>query len=153
MAVNFEAGAFLGLKGIDMKRIMVDMSCTLLHHGHIRILKKASELGTVVVALTTDEEILLTKGYLPELSFSERKEILLAIKYVDEVIPTKWLVEDDFIIENKIDILVHGSDNSNKVSACELIIFDRTEGISTQDLRVRGAEIYKKLNSDIKIAG
>ena len=94
-----------------MKRIMVDMSCTLIHHGHVRILKKASELGKVIVALTTDEEILLTKGYLPELSFSERKEILLALKYVDEVIPTKWLVEDNFIKENKIDILVHGSDN------------------------------------------
>ena len=33
------------------------MSATL-HHGHIRILKKASELGTVVVALTSDKEII-----------------------------------------------------------------------------------------------
>lgn len=130
-----------------MKRVMVDMSCTLLHHGHIRLLKKAADLGRVIVALTTDEEILLKKGYLPELKFSERKEILLAIKYVDEVVPTKWLVEDDFIIENKIDILVHGSDNSNKITACELMIFDRTEGISSQDLRMRGVAIYNKINT------
>ena len=46
-------------------RIMVDMSATLIHHGHIRILKKAKELGTVIVALTTDEEILKKKGYSP----------------------------------------------------------------------------------------
>ena len=130
-----------------MKRVMVDMSCTLLHHGHIRLLKKAADLGRVIVALTTDEEILLTKGYLPELKFSERKEILLAIKYVDEVVPTKWLVEDDFIIENKIDILVHGSDNSNKITACELMIFDRTEGISSQEVRMRGVAIYNKINT------
>ena len=130
-----------------MKRVMVDMSCTLLHHGHIRLLKKAADIGRVIVALTTDEEILLTKGYLPELKFSERKEILLAIKYVDEVVPTKWLVEDDFIIENKIDILVHGSDNSNKITACELMIFDRTEGISSQEVRMRGVAIYNKINS------
>ena len=130
-----------------MKRVMVDMSCTLLHHGHIRLLKKAADLGRVIVALTTDEEILLKKGYLPELKFSERKEILLAIKYVDEVVPTKWLVEDDFIIENKIDILVHGSDNSNKITACELMIFDRTEGISSQEVRMRGVAIYNKINS------
>ena len=32
------------------KRIMVDMSATLIHHGHIRLLKKASELGEVIVA-------------------------------------------------------------------------------------------------------
>ena len=38
-------------------RILVDMSATLIHHGHVRLLKKAKELGTVVVALTTDEEL------------------------------------------------------------------------------------------------
>lgn len=130
-----------------MKRVMVDMSCSLLHHGHIRLLKKAADLGRVIVALTTDEEILLKKGYLPELKFSERKEILLAIKYVDQVVPSKWLVEDDFIIENKIDILVHGSDNSNKITACELMIFDRTEGISSQEIRMRGVAIYNKINT------
>ena len=37
-----------------MKRILVDMSATLIHHGHVRILKKASEFGSVIVALTTD---------------------------------------------------------------------------------------------------
>lgn len=40
-----------------MKRIMVDMSATLIHHGHIRLLRSAKEHGYVVVALTTDEEI------------------------------------------------------------------------------------------------
>ena len=73
-----------------MKRILVDMSCTLLHHGHIRLLRKAADLGEVVVALTTDDEILMKKGYTPELSFEERKEILLAIRYVTDVIPSKW---------------------------------------------------------------
>ena len=50
------------------KRVMVDMSLTLIHHGHIRILKKASELGIVTVALTSDEEIFKTKGFYPTLS-------------------------------------------------------------------------------------
>ena len=39
------------------KRIMVDMSATLIHHGHIRLLKEASKLGKVIVGLTIDEEI------------------------------------------------------------------------------------------------
>ena len=29
----------------DKKRTLVDMSLTTIHHGHIRILKKASEIG------------------------------------------------------------------------------------------------------------
>ena len=45
------------------KNIMVDMSATLLHHGHIRLLKKASKLGHVIVALTSDEEIKKRKRF------------------------------------------------------------------------------------------
>jgi len=118
-----------------LKRILVDMSCTLLHHGHIRLLRKAADLGEVVVALTTDDEILMKKGYTPELSFEERKEILLAIRYVTDVIPSKWLIDDDYIRDNQIDILVHGDDNSNEISACELVIFPRTQGISSSAIR------------------
>ena len=120
-----------------MKRVMVDMSCTLLHHGHIRLLRKAADLGRVIVALTTDDEILTKKGYTPELSFEERKEILLAIKYVSDVIPSKWLLDDEYIRENKIDILVHGDDNSNEITACELVIFPRTQGVSSTEIRAR----------------
>ena len=70
------------LKGFKnmTKRIMVDISLTLLHHGHIRLLQKASELGDVVVALTRDDNILKTKGYIPELSYDEHAETLMAIK-------------------------------------------------------------------------
>ena len=120
-----------------MKRVMVDMSCTLLHHGHIRLLRKAADLGRVIVALTTDDEILTKKGYTPELSFEERKEILLAIKYVSDVVPSKWLLDDDYIRENKIDILVHGDDNSNDITACEMVIFPRTQGVSSSEMRNR----------------
>ena len=123
-----------------MKRVMVDMSCTLLHHGHIRLLRKAADLGSVIVALTTDDEILTKKGYTPELSFEERKEILLAIKYVADVIPSKWLLDDDYIRENNIDILVHGDDNSNEITACELVIFPRTDGISSSQMRKHGQD-------------
>ena len=55
---------------------MVDMSLTLIHHGHIRLLKNAKKYGYVIVALTKDEEIKSKKGYVPELNFDERKEIL-----------------------------------------------------------------------------
>ena len=37
------------------------MSATLIHHGHIRLLKKASEYGSVIVGLTTDDEIISKK--------------------------------------------------------------------------------------------
>ena len=117
------------------KRIMVDMSVTLLHHGHIRILKAASELGQVIVALTTDEEIESHKGYVPELNFSERKEIIEAIRYVDEVVPSNWLIDEAFLDQHNIDLLVHGEDNSNPIRAKRLVVLPRTSGISSDRIR------------------
>lgn len=116
---------------------MVDMSATLIHHGHIRILKAAKKLGTVVVALTIDKEIISKKGYEPELSFEERSEILEAIKYVDEVVPCKWLLDETFLDFHNIDLLVHGQDNSNLINPGRLLILPRTKGVSSNLLRSR----------------
>ena len=128
-----------------MKRVLVDMSCTLIHHGHIRILKNASRLGKVIVALVSDEEVLKTKGYYPELKYEERREILLSIRYVSEVISGPWLIDDQYIKENKIDLLVHGDDNVNPVTTCKVCIFPRTEGISSAELRQRSVSICSQL--------
>ena len=62
------------------------MSLTSLHHGHIRLLKKASSLGQVIVALYIDEEIFKIKGFKPVRSSEQRKEIVIAFRYVGEVI-------------------------------------------------------------------
>jgi glycerol-3-phosphate cytidylyltransferase len=119
------------------KRIMVDMSATLIHHGHIRLLKQARDHGFVVVALTTDDEIEKRKGYSPELDYSSRKEILEAIRYVDEVVPSKWLLDDAFLDLHKIDLLLHGSDNVNDISEHRLLVVPRTEGVSSSLIRER----------------
>ena len=119
------------------KKILVDMSMTLIHHGHIRLLEKASRLGKVILALTTDEEIKKFKGYDPELSYENRKEVANAIIYISEVIPSPWLIDQEFFEKTNADYLVHGSDNTNNIDKEKLIIFERTEGISSTILRKR----------------
>ena len=118
-----------------MTRVLVDMSLTLFHHGHVRLLKKAAELGHVTVALTIDEEIKRVKGFVPPLKFEQRKEIALSIRYVDEVIPCNWLIDENFLDLHKIDLLVHGEDYENSVPDQRTVIFPRTEGISSSLLR------------------
>lgn len=118
-----------------MKRIMVDMSATVLHHGHIRLLKSAKQRGHVVVALTTDEEILTKKGYEPELRYDHRAEILGSIIYVDEVVPSPWLISESFLDAHSIDLLVHGDDNCNPIPKSRLLVFPRTAGISSTEIR------------------
>ena len=132
------------------KRIMVDMSATLIHHGHIRLLHKAAQLGDVVVALTTDEEVNRTKGYLPELNFEERKEILLALRDVKEVVPSPWLITEEYLDEHHCDMLVHGADNSNHIPPERLVVFPRTEGISSSMLRERVLDCLIEMNLDAK---
>ena len=117
------------------KRILVDMSLTILHHGHIRLLKKASDLGYVIVALCSDEEIFKAKGFKPLLSFEQRKEIALAIRYVQEVIESRYLIDEAYLDNFNIDLLVHGEDNVNPIDSNRLVIFPRTEGISSTKLR------------------
>tara|TARA_B100000925_G_C21665368_1_gene327423 strand:- start:27 stop:428 length:402 start_codon:yes stop_codon:yes gene_type:complete len=118
-----------------MKKVMVDMSATLIHHGHIRLIKEAAKYGQVTIALTTDEEIVKNKGYAPELDYSSRKEILLAISEVSDVVPSDWLLNEEFLDTHNIDFLIHGSDNTNLIPEDRLIILPRTPGISSSILR------------------
>lgn len=130
-----------------MKRIMVDMSATLIHHGHIRLLKKAFEFGSVIVALTIDEEIKKKKKFDPELDFSQRKEIISSIKYVDEVVPSPWLITKNFLDQHGIDFLVHGEDNSNPIEEDRLLILPRTKFISSSILRKRAKLSFEQINN------
>ena len=129
-------------------RVMVDMSATLVHNGHIRLLRFAKQFGEVIVGLATDDEIERHKGYVPEINYSQRKEVIEAIRYVDEVIPSPWLIEESFLDQHHIDKLVHGADNSNPISQNRLIIIPRTEGISSTDLRWRAQRVVIQLGLD-----
>lgn len=120
------------------------MSATLIHHGHVRLIEKASAYGDVIVGLTMDEEVRLCKGYQPEIDFEQRREILLAIKGVSEVVPTPWLITDEVLDQFNIDLLVHGDDNSNQIREDRLLILPRTEGVSSTEMRQRA---FKCLNS------
>ena len=119
---------------------MLDMSATLIHHGHVRLIKKAKEhfdtkKVTIIIGLTTDEEVQKYKGYQPELSFIERKEILEAFKNVDEVVPTTWEITEKLIEKYQIDYLFHGADNTNNIK--NVIVYPRTNGVSSEEIRER----------------
>ena len=130
------------------KKVCVDMSCTLMHHGHIRLLRKASKFGKVYVALTSDEEIKKYKKIEPELNFNQRKEILLACKYVHKVVKSKFNIDNNFMKKHKLEKLIHGSDNKNNLDNKYVISFSRTPNISSTNIRHKSFKNYK--NKKIK---
>ena len=127
------------------KRVMVDLSATIIHHGHIRLLKKAKKFGDITVALTTDKEIRKYKGYSPELSYKYRKEILSSIKYVSKIIKSNWKITDKYLKKNKIDLIVRGSDYKHEKFNIPVKIYTRTKNISSTQVR----KIVKKLRLDM----
>ena len=90
-----------------MKKILTYGTFDLLHYGHIRLLKRAKELGDyLVVALSTDE-FNATKGKKAYHSYETRKKMLEAIRYVDLVIPEEnWEQKISDVKEYKIDVTV-----------------------------------------------
>lgn len=126
------------------KNILLDMSATLIHHGHIRLIKKASKFGNVIIALTKDKEIKKYKGYTPEIKFRNRKEILQSFKHVHRVVPCNFIITDKFLKNLNIDFLVHGNDNFNKVSKNKIKIFKRTNGISSTLIRKKACKNLRK---------
>lgn len=84
-------------------------STDIIHGGHIDIIKKASELGEVVIGLLTDEAVASYKRF-PILSYEERYRIFSNIEGVSKVVPQKTLSYVDNLRELKPDYLVHGDD-------------------------------------------
>tara|TARA_B100001175_G_scaffold307723_1_gene307263 strand:+ start:1108 stop:1497 length:390 start_codon:yes stop_codon:yes gene_type:complete len=126
------------------KNILLDMSATLIHHGHVRLINKASRFGNIIIALTTDKEIKKYKGYVPEIKFNHRKEILQSLKNVFKVVPSNFFITDKFLKNLKIDYLIHGNDNKNNISKKKIKIFKRTSGVSSTLIRKKACKNLKK---------
>jgi glycerol-3-phosphate cytidylyltransferase len=83
----------------------------LFHAGHAEFLRRCSELGRVVVALNTDEFIEEYKGKPPVISYRDRADVLLACRYVDQVVPNIGGTDSRITIETVMpDLIVIGSD-------------------------------------------
>ncbi len=125
-----------------MKRVLTYGTFDLLHYGHIRLLKRAKELGDyLIVALSTDN-FNAVKGKKSYHDYETRKKMLEAIRYVDLVIPEEnWEQKIQDVKTYKADIVVMGGDwaGSDKFNYlkdyCELVFLDRTEGISTSKIK------------------
>ena len=123
-----------------MNKVITYGTFDLLHGGHINILRRAKELGDhLIVALSTDEfnAIKHKEAYH---SYENRKMILEAIRYVDEVIPENtWNQKISDVKEHDVDTFVMGDDWEGKFDFlkeyCDVIYLPRTVGISTTKIK------------------
>ncbi|WP_348983705.1 adenylyltransferase/cytidyltransferase family protein [Microbulbifer sp. CAU 1566] len=123
-----------------VKTVITYGTFDLFHVGHVRILKRLRALGDrLVVGLSTDE-FNAGKGKKSFYSYEERKEILLSSGYVDEVFPENdWGQKGADIKRTGASIFGMGGDWRGKfdelASHCEVVYLDRTEDVSTTEIK------------------
>lgn len=125
-----------------MKRVLTYGTYDLLHYGHIRLLKRAKELGDYLIVAISTDEFNAGKGKKAYHDYETRKEMLEAVRYVDLVIPEEtWEQKIDDVKNYKVDVVVMGSDwkDNEKFEIlrdyCEVVYLDRTEGVSTTKIK------------------
>lgn len=139
-----------------MKKVITYGTYDLLHRGHINLLKRAKSMGDhLTVGLSTDEfnQLKSKKSFY---SFEERKLVLEAIRYVDEVIPeTDWSQKTDDIRNHDIDIFVMGDDWNGKFDNlkefCDVLYLSRTGGVSTTQIK-KSLMVRLSENSNVEVS-
>ena len=150
------------------KTIITYGTFDMFHVGHLRLLKRLSEMGDkLIVAVSTDEfnELKCKKSLIP---YSQRAEIVGSIQYVDLVIPeNSWEQKIEDIKQYEVDIFSMGDDWVGKFDFlqefCEVVYLQKTTNISTSQLKksltnflsipkediLNAFEILEQLKSDL----
>lgn len=123
-----------------MKKVITYGTFDLLHAGHINILRRAKELGDYLIVVLSTDEFNAVKNKKAYYSYEDRKLILEAIRYVDEVLPERtWEQKVDDVVNNQVDVFVMGDDWEGKFDFlkdyCEVVYLPRTQGISTTKIK------------------
>lgn len=124
----------------------------LFHAGHVKFLERCRQFGKVTVALNTDEFIEAYKGKPPVMSYQERAEVLLACRFVHDVVPNFDGADSRTAIDwVEPDLIVIGSDwavrdyhaqmgfdqawlDERGIGLCYL---PYTKGVSSTDIKAR----------------
>ncbi len=121
---------------MNSKHIFTNGCFDILHLGHIELLAYCSTLGKVTVGLNSDASVRRLKGASrPVKDQQERKRILEACRYVDQVIIFDEDTPLEIISKLRPDIIVKGGDYKAEEiigrEFAEVKIFNFVEGYST----------------------
>ncbi len=124
----------------DKRTVITYGTFDLFHVGHLRLLKRAKELGDYLIVGVSTDEFNQLKGKKTIIPFEQRKEIVESIRYVDQAIPEEnWEQKVDDIKRFGVDVLVMGADWQGKFDHlkefCEVVYLPRTQGVSSTQLK------------------
>lgn len=130
-----------------MRKVITYGTYDLLHYGHIRLLERAKALGDYLVVGVTADGFDLARGKINvSQTLNERMEAVRALGIADEVIVEEYEGQKiDDIRRMRIDVFTVGSDWMGKFDYlkeyCEVVYLDRTEGVSSTEIRSEKAAV------------
>lgn len=126
-----------------MKTVITYGTYDLLHEGHVRLLERAKALGDYLIVGVTAEAFDKARGKINvEQTLAERMEAIKSLGIADEVIVEEYEGQKiDDVQRYSVDVFTVGSDWIGKFDYlneyCDVVYLDRTEGISSTDLRAQ----------------
>lgn len=135
------------MKPRKYKKVLTVGVYDLLHKGHVELYRRAKGLGDYLIVAAQDSDFILK--YKPTAkvlnSTEDRKYMIKAIRYVDEVIT--YTDVDKIVQEVDFDVFVTGPDQCHEgfqraIQWCEEhgkehIVLGRTDGISSSELKAK----------------
>ena len=124
-----------------MKTVITYGTYDMLHYGHIRLLERAKKLGDYLIVGITSEDFDRSRGKINvRQSLMERIEAVKETGLADQIIVEEYSGQKiDDIRRYNVDIFAIGSDWKGKFDYleeyCKVVYLDRTEGISSTELR------------------
>ena len=148
------------MANIEAKRVYANMVADLFHYGHVNFLRQAALLGDELVVGIVSDDLLVAYKRVPVIPQYERVEVVRACRYVTEVIEgTSVIIDEAFMKEHNIDIVVHGSDFTEEkmkyyfpyaymINA--IVILPYTPIVSTTDIikRIRERKDFRQKYTD-----
>ena len=136
------------------RKVMTVGVYDLLHKGHVELYRRAKGLGDYLIVAAQDGDFILKYKPTAQVmnSTEDRKYMIKAIRYVDEVIT--YTDVDKIVQEVDFDVFVTGPDQihagfQRAIQWCEEhgkehIVLGRTDGISSSELKAKIAAKTKK---------
>jgi len=133
-----------------MKTVITYGTFDLFHIGHLNLLRKSRSLGDRLIVGVSTDEFNAIKGKKTVMPFSQRLEVVKAIKYVDMAFAeSNWEQKEIDIKTYNANVFAIGDDWTGRFDflrdkGVEVVYLPRTEGISSTQIK----EILKPLSSD-----
>ena len=140
-----------------MVKVITYGTYDLLHYGHIRLLERAKALGDYLIVGVTADDFDKVRGKINvQQSLMERVEAVRATGIADEIIIEEYEGQKiDDIQKYNVDIFTVGSDWAGYFDYlneyCKVVYLDRTNGISSSEIRSEKRKIKVGLLGEDRI--